>query len=322
MGWNTDATVTNDNWKTVGEHYDNLAVINRTVVAADVNSIYNLYAVWKRITYTLQYDANGGDTQAVPATISNVPSAEIIQLSNDRMIRTNYKFLGWASVSNATVADYIPSSNFSYIVDPDTYDPTLADPIKTIYAVWKLMTYKVVYDKNTGEGNDMPQSVGTSGDTLTLSNNAYTKTGYRFLGWDENSTVTAPTYSSTGSMDMTKILTEAQDDMIVKVYAIWKQISYNVIYNENAGSNTVTGSTPSQMTGYSGIALTLATNQGNLNMAGKYLLGWDENSAATNATYTLGGSMTRNVSESNDGESIVLYAIWGNVPYKIKLNNN
>ena len=325
LGWNTDSSATKDNWQTTGEHYSDLGAVNRTVDASQANTTYNLYAVWQRITYTLEYNANGGDTTSIPPQVTNVPSGETRQLSSLRATRENYKFLGWATVSNATVAEYLPSANFSYTVDPSAFDPSAAEPVKSLYAVWKLMTYKVVYDKNTGEGTDMPISNGTSGVVLTLSANSYTKTGYKFLGWDESSTATTPTYPVT-AMEMTKTLTESEDEREIKVYAIWKQISFKVIYHENPGTGTVTGATPSQMTGYSDVALTLANNsgaaQGNLSKAGKYLLGWDESAAAINPTYSLGASMTRTVAEANDGEIVNLYAIWGNVPYKVVLKNN
>ena len=96
----------------------------------------------------------------------------------------------------------------------------------------------------------------------------------------------------------------------------WEIIEYTVNYDSNGASG---GTVPESQIGYSGEDLTLRTNTGNLWKTGKYLMGWDENQSATNPTYTLGGTMNKTFTSI---ETVTLYAIWGNVPYTIRLNSN
>ncbi|MBR0038970.1 MAG: InlB B-repeat-containing protein [Lachnospiraceae bacterium] len=319
LGWNTDPNATKDNWQTIGEHYTDLGTVNRTLSESEQGSIYNLYAVWQKMTYTLHYDLQGGTGALVDVT--GIASGDNYTLSSTKPTRENYKFIGWATSSTL---DPVYQAGDVYRVDfnPSEYDPTQPEPVKTLYAKWEQLVYTVTYNKNGGEGADMPISNGISGENLTLSANGYTRTGYRFRGWDESATPTDPLnpmYPVTGTMTMNKVLTEAQQGTNINVYAIWTQISYIVTYNGNGKTG---GDVPDGQTGYSDVPLTLQTNTRNLVKTNKYLLGWDEDASATTPTYALGGSMTKTIAEADDGRYIDLYAIWGDVPYTIKLNLN
>lgn len=87
------------------------------------NSAVTLYAVWKANTWTISYNANGG---------SGAPGAQTktygvtLKLSSTRPTRTNYNFLGWATSSTATSAQYQPGGSFT------------TNATTTLYAVWKL----------------------------------------------------------------------------------------------------------------------------------------------------------------------------------------
>ena len=318
-GWVEDPTKTTKDWD------DESTTFKHIMTDADTGD-FKLYALWKKMKYNLKFDLQGGSGTFNP--MENQNSGENVILPTDEPTKTNFKFLGWATSPTEDVS-YAPGDSVMYKLDLNTYDKTEATrQVRTLYAKWGQFTYKVSYDKNGGQGTDMPNSNGESGTDLTLSANTYTKTGYRFRGWDENQNPTDPTNPMypANNMVMNKIITEADDGSTIKVYAIWTKISFNLVYDANAGSGTVTGSVPPSTTVYPNEQITLAYNsggtQGNLNYAGKYLLGWATQSNAINPKYPLGGTMTLIDTEAIDGGDVIVYAIWGNVPYRIKLYNN
>ena len=82
------------------------------------------------VTYTLNYHANGGDENSVPAsqtTKSNTGKATFT-VSSAIPTRDGYTFLGWADEADATAAQYHGGDKITLTKD---------NPTKTIYAVWK-----------------------------------------------------------------------------------------------------------------------------------------------------------------------------------------
>ena len=82
------------------------------------------------VTYTLNYHANGGDENSVPASQtekSNTGKATFT-VSSAIPTRDGYTFLGWADDADATVVQYHGGDKITLTKD---------NPTKTIYAVWK-----------------------------------------------------------------------------------------------------------------------------------------------------------------------------------------
>lgn len=92
---------------------------------AQYNSDANitLYAIWKAETYTISFDANGGS--GAPGNQTKT-YGQTLTLSSTRPTRTNYNFIGWASSSASTTAEYQPGGAY-----------TNNGPA-TLYAIWSL----------------------------------------------------------------------------------------------------------------------------------------------------------------------------------------
>ncbi len=165
-----------------------------------------LYAVWKYdggttpTTYTLTYNANGG---------TGAPSSQTgsgnITISSTRPTRSNYTFLGWATSSSASSAQYQPGATYSLTSNA------------TLYAVWKYdggttpTTYTLTYNANGGSGAPSSQ---TGNGNITISSNKPTRSGYTFLGWATSSSATSAQYQPGVSFNLTKNTT---------FYAVWKK---------------------------------------------------------------------------------------------------
>ena len=83
-----------------------------------------------QVTYTLNYHANGGDENSVPAsqtTKSNTGKATFT-VSSAIPTRDGYTFLGWADKADATAVQYHGGDKITLTKD---------NPTKTIYAVWE-----------------------------------------------------------------------------------------------------------------------------------------------------------------------------------------
>lgn len=87
-----------------------------------------MYAVWKANTYTISYDANGGN--GVPEPQTKTYGIDII-LSNVVPTKEGYVFRGWSESSTAITATYPASGTF------------LNNKSTKLYAVWGL-TYSTI----------------------------------------------------------------------------------------------------------------------------------------------------------------------------------
>lgn len=114
IGWNIYATSTTARYNASGYYTDD---------TADAT----LYGIWQK-DITLSYNANSGSGAPTSQTntIYNTTTNTSFIISSTSPTRTNYDFLGWATSSTATVAEYQPNETI-----------TLSDS-DTLYAVWKL----------------------------------------------------------------------------------------------------------------------------------------------------------------------------------------
>ena len=112
----------------------------------------NLWAVWKIITYTITYNANGGS--GAPASQTKDYGATIT-LSDTIPSWTGRNFIGWAKSSTGSV-EYQPRASYS------------GNANLNLYAKWELQTWEVTYDANGGSGAPSAQTK-IYGENLTLS---------------------------------------------------------------------------------------------------------------------------------------------------------
>ena len=116
-----------------------------------------MYAIWSPNTYTITYNSNGGT--GAPSNQTKYHDQNLT-LSGTRPSKTNYNFLGWATSSSATSANYQPSSTY-------TQNSNI-----TLYAVWQL-AYKAprIYSVYADRSN--------SGGTYQ-ENGQYAKVGFKW----------------------------------------------------------------------------------------------------------------------------------------------
>ncbi len=144
-----------------------------------------LWAVWKRNTAYVYYNANGGT--GAPATQSHNAGSSIT-LSATKPTRNGYKFLGWATTSSATTAQYQPSTSYNLYVTT------------TLYAVWKTAA------------SSLSAPNGNLGDALTITItrevNTYTDTITWAFGTQSG---TIATKTSAGSVSWTPSVSLASE---------------------------------------------------------------------------------------------------------------
>lgn len=126
-------------------------------------------------SYTLSYNANGGSGAPSAQTGSNTATspAYTFTVSNTAPTRTGYTFLGWSTSSSATAASYSGGSSITVTSSGTT----------TLYAVWKINTYTVTYNKGSYGSGTNTTDTKTYNVNLTLKGAIFTRAGYEQVGW-------------------------------------------------------------------------------------------------------------------------------------------
>lgn len=160
--------------------------------------------------YTLTLDANGGAfadhaaaknvTVAFKGTYGELPAPS----------RTGYLFAGW--YTQKTAGEEVSSSDTVEITENTT-----------IYAHWTAISYQILFDANGGVGAMDP--IHAVYDTAAaLPANGFTRTGYRFVGWNTKQDGTGTLYADEASV----LNLSATNGAEVTLYAQWELEIYTV----------------------------------------------------------------------------------------------
>ncbi len=273
-GWNTKADGTGTSY-TNKQSIKNLTSKNKGTVT--------LYAQWKKNTYTIKYNLNGGNAVSNPTTYT--VTTKTITLKSPK--RTGYTFQGWYSDSKY-------KTKVTSIKKGSTGN-------KTLYAKWSANTYTVKYNANGGTGRMSNTSVKYN-KTATLTANKFKRTGYTFIGWNTKKDGTGTTYTNKQSI---KNLT-TKNKATITLYAQWKKNTYTITYKVGSGINS--SSNPATYT-----VTTSTITLKNPTAPGYTFKGWYSDSKYKTKVTTIKKGSTGNKT---------LYAKWAANSYTIKYNAN
>lgn len=230
-----------------------------------------LYAQWSANSYTVTFDANGGQcstgSKAVKynSTYGTLPTPTY----------EGYTFVGW----------YTAASGGTRVYSTSTY-ATAGN--STLYAHWSTDTYTVTFDANGGQCDVGSIQVEYNSQYGTLPTPLWS--GHSFLGW----------YTSTSGgtrviSDSIYTLTEDQT-----LYARWEQLIYHLSFDVNGGESEYT---PPPQVKEHGVAITLNPDGIIPQKLGSQFLCWNSEPDGEGVSYSLSGIYSEN-------KSATLYSQW------------
>ena len=155
-----------------------------------------LYAIWLINQYDITFNANGGTgTMYNQVVLYNTPT----NLNSNTYTNNGYVFKEWNTKSDG--------SGISYT---DNQSITLTSDI-TLYAIWTIDYYNIVFNANGGSGT-MPIQIVQYNTPTNINDNLYTKNGHSFKEWNTKSDGTGTSYSNGQSITILSNIT---------LYAIW-----------------------------------------------------------------------------------------------------
>ena len=179
----------------------------RNLTAAE-GAVIDLYAQWAPNTYSVKFEKFGGDGTMADQAFTY---GEEKPLATCTFTRTGYTFAGWSTASGGSNVAYTDGQSVSNLTDKNGATVTL-------YARWTAHHYTVRFNKNHDEATGtMADQDFTYGQTQALTANAFTRTGYTFVGWGTQADGTEINYINKESI---KNLT-ATDGGVFDLYAQW-----------------------------------------------------------------------------------------------------
>ena len=179
-----------------------------TMPTKDVNITVEAQA--EQYTVTLKKQSGEGGTSSVTATYAAaMPSITA-------PTRTGYTFNGYFDASSGGTKYYNANGSSA-----KTWDKTSNT---NLYAQWTANKYSVIFNANGGTGSMSNQSFEYDVPSQ-LTPNAFTRSGYTFIGW-ANSSSGNVVYTN---RQLVNNLT-TNNNSTVNIYAIWEEKTANTVY--------------------------------------------------------------------------------------------
>ncbi len=228
-----------------------------------VNANTTLYAGWTVNNYTVTFNNNGGDTAAVPATMS-VPYNTLIPSQPTPPTRAGYLFEAWYKDSATTTL-------WNFSTDVVTRNTTL-------YAGYAEY-YTVTFDENGGTVPASPTTVDVvENQTIGTTPTSPIWPGYQFNGWYTDA-------AATNAWDMDTDIVSSD----MTLYAGWTSIC-TVTFDQNGGDTAAIPNNKQTLVGGTVTAPSVSPTR-----AGYTFSGWYTTSAAAtlwNFSSPVNSSMT------------------------------
>ena len=222
VGWNTEADGSG------ASYADGEAVLNLT---DEAGGRVALYAQWEHDSYTIAFDANGGEGEMAAQTVL---ANETVKLGQCAFSREGYSFAGWNTAADGSGTAYADGAEVANLASED-------GAAVTLYAQWEPNAYTVRLEANapSGASTQVAGSMGgqelSYGQPAALSECGYALPGYEFAGWNA-----AADGSGTAYADGAEVVNLASEDgAVVTLYAQWKPLTYTVTFE---GGDGATGS--------------------------------------------------------------------------------
>ena len=166
-------------------------------VAADMT----VTAVWSPIKSVVRFDPNGGSgTMADQTAVYD----EALTLTSNKFVNGSLFFAHWTtSVDKVAYPDGAVVSNLT----------TVAGATNVFYAVWEKHSYVIRFNANGGAGQMADLNVDY-GETMPLTQNAFTRNGWRFVRWQGPGETTFEDGESV--FNLTTV-----DGEVIELFAVW-----------------------------------------------------------------------------------------------------
>ena len=216
------------NWNTKADgsgtsYTDKQSVTNLT---ATNGATVTLYAQWKANTYTVKYDGNGSTGGSTASSSHTYDTAKA--LTANGFTKTGYTFKGWNTKADGSGTAYADKASVKNLT-------TTNGGTVTLYAQWTAKKYTVAYNANGGSGT-MAADTATYGSGYVTKENAFSRTGYTFKGWNEKADGTGTDWTSWIGKSWTWTYTKN-----ITLYAQWTVNKYTLTITGDSGVETITG---------------------------------------------------------------------------------
>ena len=158
-----------------------VVAVGSSIKNAVASGTVTYYAQWSSSTYTVSFNINNG-SGTTPNKVTATYGSAMPKITTTVPTRTGYTFMGWYDNADYTKGtQYYKENNLS----ARTYNKYAAT---TLYAGWKVNTYKITFNLNNGSGTTPSKVTVTYNEPLPkLTIKAPTRSKYVFQGWYDSS---------------------------------------------------------------------------------------------------------------------------------------
>ncbi|MBO4919814.1 MAG: InlB B-repeat-containing protein, partial [Erysipelotrichaceae bacterium] len=263
-----------------------------------------LYANWTPIKYNIVYNANGGSGSMTMSSSIEYDSA--FTLKKSLFTRKGFEFTGWNTANNGSGTSYEDEEEVMNLLNK-------AGNV-TLYAQWDIITYTLTlnpdrgtpaaaqrYDSRLFENEDGTYSGVYNVESPVFRLPTLVREGYIFGGWFREGVSTKVTSINMGSTGD------------IYLYAKWTPIKYNIVYNANGGSGSMTTSSGIEYDSTFTLSKNLFTRKG------YEFAGWNTRADGMGTSY-VDEEEVMNV--FNKSGNVSLFAQWNIITYQLSLNPN
>ena len=292
----TGYTFVNWNTKPTGDGTDYDAGDSVKLPAGGID----LYAKWSPNSYTISFVANHKSSNG---SMSDMPMTYDVakNLTRNAFTVPGYTFTGWNSKQDGSGTMYADAAEVKNLT------ATAGGNVK-LYAQWKADSQSITYDKNADKATGETKSTtGATDDTVEISGNGFTRTGYTFTGWNKSADGSGTAYNPS-------------DDVVlpaggITLYAQWKANTYKIRFDENhEGATGKMGDLPMTYD----VSKKLTKNA--FSASGYTFTGWNTKANGSGTAYADAADAV-NLSATQDAV-VTLYAQWRADPQEIRYHAN
>lgn len=194
-----------------------------------------LTAKWTPNKYTVSYNGNGATSGSMSNTTATYDAPFIT--SKNAFAKTGYTFNGWNEKADGSGTKWTLSSYGVYeFGKPWTWTYTTNI---TLYAQWTPNKYTISYNGNGATGGSTASSNHTYDAASALTPNGFTKTDFKFIGWNTKPDGSGKSYSD---KEVIKNLTSTNGSTL-QFYAQWEPTKVEVVYDANTGAGAAGNTT-------------------------------------------------------------------------------